>query len=205
MDQDRQIALGDALVTYWKTLGNETDLPPAGAFKPDKRLKLLLPHIFLLEIDVGDITLSLVGPDHEKRLTVNPMGMSYLDMLPPERHYPTIVRIQAMLQSKCGCRANVDEEMSDGRISPSVLTAVPFAADVARKPCLVAIVPPSTLVEEMGPPKVPFMSRAFHDFKYLDLGFGCPPAANDDLLGIRPASETEVWPDLETLVSNKQS
>ena len=205
MDQERQIALGDALVAHWKTLGNGTDLPPASAFKPDNRLKLLLPHIFLLEIDVGDITLSLVGPDHEKRLTVNPMGISFLDTLPPERHYPTIVRIQTMLQSKCGCRINVDEEMSDGRISPSVLTAVPFAADAARKPCLVAIVPPSTLVEEMGPPKVPFLSCAFRDFAYLDLGLGCPPAVNDDLLGISPASGTEVWPDLEALVHNKQS
>lgn len=200
MDEAQQIELGDALVRHWKSLVSGEELPCSSAFKPDKSLKALLPHIFLLEIEDGDITISLVGPGQDERLTVNPMGISYLDTLPPERRYPTIVRFQTMMMTQCGCRALVDEEMSDGRISPSVLTAVPFAADEKRKASIVAIVPPSTLVAELGAPLVPFMSRPFQSFAYLDLGFGCPSELNEILLGPGPPDASNIWPDLTSVV-----
>jgi hypothetical protein len=203
MDQVEQVAMGDALIEHWKSLLVGDELPTASSFKPSKSLKNLLPHVFLLEVVSGDVTLSLVGPGQEERLAVNPTGISYLDTLPPERRYPTIVRVQAMMQAKCGCRANVDEEMADGSISPSVLTAVPFDGDNNRKPCLLAIVPPSTSVMKLGAPKVPFMSRPFLDFTYVDLGFGCPPAFSETLMGIGPADEGNVWPDLEKLVDGR--
>lgn len=200
MDEAQQITLGDTLVLHWKSLVRGDDLPKSSDFKPEKSLKDLLPHIFLLELEDGDITLSLVGPGHDERLSVNTMGVSYLDTMPPERRYPTLLRFQTMLMSQCGCRALVDEEMSDGRISPSILTAVPFAADEKRKPCVVAIVPPSTLVAELGQPVVPFMSRPFQDFSYLDLGFGQPPQLGEALLGIGQSPEDNIWPDLASVV-----
>ncbi|MDF1865114.1 MAG: hypothetical protein P1U70_09785, partial [Saprospiraceae bacterium] len=176
MKKEQQIELGDMLIAHWKSLLTCECIPPAGKFIPDASLKPVLPHILILEIVDGDVKLGLLGPGHDGRLEVNPMGQSYLDTIPPERRYATMMRVQAMLQHKCGARIEIEEEMADGKLGTIFLTVVPYAADDTHGAYLVTVVPPNTLSEvDNTPTKSSFLSRPFKSFDYLDIGFGTPP------------------------------
>ncbi len=201
MKKEQQIELGHMLIVHWKSLLTCDCLPPAGRFVPDASLKPVLPHILILEIIDGDVKLGLIGPGHDGRLEVNPMGHSYLDTIPAERRYATMMRVQAMLQHKCGAQIEIEEEMADGKLGSTFLTVVPYAPDDTHGAYLVTVVPPNTLSEEgETATSSSFLSRPFKAFEYLDLGFGTPPALAEKIMGVEAPSPDLQWPDLKTLV-----
>ncbi len=199
MDKDQQIELGNVLVSHWQSLLACGCIPTAGKFKPEARLKPVLPHLLILEIVDGDVKLGLIGPGHDGRLEINPMGNSYLDTIPPERRYATMMRVQAMLQHKCGARIEIEEEMENGKLGTTYLTVVPYAADETHGAYLVTVVPPNT---EAGPDDATtssFFNRPFKSFEYLDLGFGTPPKMAEKLMGVDAPSPDLQWPGLKPL------
>ncbi len=201
MKKEQQIELGDQLISHWRSLLSCDCIPGAGKFVPDASLKTLLPHIIILEVSEGDVTLSLLGPAHDNRLPVNPTGYSYLETLAPERRYPTLLRVQTMLQQKCGARMEMEEEQEDGSIAATYLTVVPFAPDNTRSACLVAIAPPDTMAgPESKTGGMSFLGRPVKTFDYLDLGFGVPSQMAEKIMGIEAPSPDLQWPDLKTLV-----
>ncbi len=201
MDKHQQFELGDALIAHWQSLLTCECIPAAGKFKPDASLKSVLPHLLILEIVDGDVKLGLIGPGHDGRLEVNPMGHSYLDTIPPERRYATMMRVQAMLQHKCGARIEIEEEMEGGQIGITYLTVVPYAADDTHGAYLVTVVPPNTLSDgDETATTSSFLSRPFKSFDYLDLGFGTPPALAEKIMGVEAPSPDLQWPDLRSVV-----
>ncbi len=200
MDKEQQIQLGDILVNHWQSLLTCDCIPSAGKFKPDISLKDILPHILILEVDSSDIRLSLLGPGQEGRFPINPTGLSYLETLPPERRYPTMLRVQAMLQHKCGARLEFEEETSDGNLAATFLTVVPFAPDTNRSACLIAVAPPDTLASDDASASAPFLGRPLKNFDYLDLGFGVPSQIVEKIMGVEAPSPDLQWPDLKSLV-----
>jgi len=204
MKKEKQIALGDLLVTYWQSLLTGDDMPTISEFVPNADLKPLLPHILILEVGESDITVSLLGPAADKKLPINPTGHSYLETMPSERRYPTMLRVQAMLQHKCGARLEIEEEISEGVFASTYMTVVPFAADGDRSACLVAIAPPDTMAEENGKTEGrPFLGRPMKHFDYLDIGFGGPSQIVEKIMGIEAASPDLAWPDLKTLFEQR--
>ncbi len=201
MDQHQQIGLGETLIAHWQSLLTCDCIPTSGKFKPDASLKAVLPHLLILEIIDGDVKLGLIGPGHDGRLEVNPMGHSYLDTIPPERRYATMMRIQAMLQHKCGARIEIEEEMEDGQLGTTYLTVVPYAADENHGAYFVTVVPPNTL-SDVGETATTssFLSRPFKSFDYLDLGFGTPPAFAEKIMGVEAPSPDLQWPDLKSVI-----
>ncbi|WOF74854.1 hypothetical protein QMT40_002513 [Parvibaculaceae bacterium PLY_AMNH_Bact1] len=200
MDKEQQIQLGEILVKHWKSLFSCHCIPSAGKFKPDASLKDILPHILILEVDSSDIKLSLLGPGHDGRFPINPTGLSYLETLPPERRYPTMLRVQAMLQHKCGARLEFEERTDDGSLASTLLTVVPFAPDTDRSACLVAVAPPDTKAGEDAANSTPFLGRPLKNFDYLDLGFGVPSPIVEKIMGVEAPSPDLKWPDLKSLV-----
>lgn len=201
MNKDQQIELGDILVAHWRSLLTCECLPTAGKFMPDASLKPVLPYLLILEIVDGDVKLGLIGPGHDGRLEVNPMGHSYLDTIPAERRYATMMRVQAMLQHKCGAKIEIEEEMANGELGATYLTVVPYAADDTHGAYLVTVVPPNTLAEaDETATSSSFLSRPFKSFEYLDLGFGTPPALAEKIMGVDAPSPDLQWPDLKTLI-----
>eukprot|EP00439_Symbiodinium_sp_Y106_P090053 s1_g2589.t1 len=201
MDKLQQIGLGETLIAHWKSLLSCECIPTAGKFKPDASLKSVLPHLLILEIIDGDVKLGLIGPGHDGRLEVNLMGHSYLDTIPPERRYATMMRVQAMLQHKCGARIEIEEEMEGGQLGITYLTVVPYAADETHGACLVTVVPPNTLSDAGDTSTTSsFLSKPFKSFEYLDLGFGTPPALAEKIMGVEAPSPDLQWPDLKSIV-----
>jgi len=200
MNKEQQIELGDQLVSYWKTLLTCDYIPTASKFVPCESIKAVLPHILILEVAESDIKVSLLAPGHEGRFPINPTGISYLETMPPERRYPTMLRVQAMLQNKCGARLEVEEEMGDGNVASTYLTVVPFAPDTHRRACLVAVAPPDTMTEINGAASTPFLGRPMKSFDYLDIGFGVPSPVVEKIMGVEPPSPDLQWPDLKSLV-----
>jgi hypothetical protein len=201
MKKEQQIELGDQLVAHWKSLLTCDCIPPAGKFIPNETLKTVLPHILILEMVDGDVKLGLIGPGHDGRLQINPMGHSYLETIPPERRYATMIRVQAMLQHKCGAKIEIEEEMTEGEFASTFLTVVPFAADENHGAYLVAVVPPNTMADASGgAATTSFLSRPFKSFDYLDLGFGAPSQVVEKIMGVEAPSPDLQWPDLKTLV-----
>jgi hypothetical protein len=200
MNKEQQIELGDQLVSHWQSLLSCDCIPPFGKFKPDVSLKSMLPHILILEVAESDIKVGLLGPGHEGRFPINPTGISYLETMPPVRRYPTMLRVQAMLQHKCGARLEIEEEMGDGNVASTYLTVVPFAPDTHRSACLVAVAPPDTMAEINWTATTPFLGRPMKSFDYLDIGFGVPSPMVEKIMGIEGPSPDLQWPDLKTLV-----
>lgn len=201
MDKLQQIGLGDALIAHWKSLLTCDCIPAAGRFKPDASLKSVLPHLLILEILDGDVKLGLIGPGHDGRLEVNPMGHSYLDTIPPERRYATMMRIQTMLQHKCGARIEIEEEMEGGRLGITYLTVVPYAPDDSHGAYLVTVVPPNTASQSGDAATTSsFLSRPFKSFEYLDLGFGTPPVLAEKIMGVETPAPDLQWPGLKSVV-----
>lgn len=201
MKKEKQIELGDQLISHWQSHLTCECIPTAGKFKPDASIKSVLPYLLILEIVDGDVKLGLIGPGHDGRLEVNPMGHSYLDTIPPERRYATMMRVQAMLQHKCGASIEIEEEMENGKLGITFLTVVPYAADDTHGAYLVTVVPPNTLAEagELATSSS-FLSKPFKSFEYLDLGFGTPPAFAEKIMGVEAPSPELQWPDLKSLV-----
>lgn len=201
MDKAEQIELGNMLVAHWQSLLTCECIPTATKFKPDASIKPVLPYLLILEIVDGDVKLGLIGPGHDGRLEVNPMGHSYLDTIPPERRYATMMRVQAMLQHKCGASIEIEEEMENGKLGITYLTVVPYAADDTHGAYLVTVVPPNTLAEAgAAATSSSFLSKPFKSFEYLDLGFGTPPAFAEKIMGVEAPSPELQWPDLKSLV-----